>query len=82
MWIIRIISITTGLCAARRRDAAEPLRPPLRPPDGSNSNEHNVITIIMIISFREISQTTVSTRWPKPKCTIPAWPSQFKIVGC
>ena len=26
--------------------------------------------------FVRISQTTVSTRWPKPMCTIPAWPSQ------
>ena len=36
----------------------------------------------LYVFFREIPLTTVSTRWPKPKCTIPAWPSQFKIVGC
>ena len=42
----------------------------------------NIILLPFCYLFREISQTTVSTRWPKPKCTIPAWPSQFKIVGC
>ena len=31
---------------------------------------------LSLFSFSRISQTTVSTRWPKPMCTIPAWPSQ------
>ena len=41
-----------------------------------------IISSKLIISFSRISQTTVSTRWSRPMCTIPAWPSQFKIVGC
>ena len=47
--------------------------------DNNNNNNNNNDNDNL---FSRISQTTVSTRWPKPKCTIPAWPSQRKIVGC
>ena len=31
--------------------------------------------------FSRISHMTVSTRWPKPKCTIPAWPRPKENCG-
>ena len=42
---------------------------------------YTYIHIYIYIYISRISQTTVSTRWPKPMCTIPARPSQWKIVG-
>ena len=34
-----------------------------------------------VIFFWRISHMTVSTRWPKPKCTIPAWPRPKENCG-
>ena len=42
----------------------------------TRGNERSITLLRLLLLFSRISQTTVSTRWPKPMCTIPAWPSQ------